>query len=85
MQGVADEILEKIRLRVGLEEPETMNPQSLRHLTGVLKDLKDIQMLRSEQDRQEQAAKIRNLRRQGAPETATVTVSMTEELEEYCE
>ena len=49
MQSVADEILEKIRLRVTLEEPETMNPQSMRHLTGVLKDLKDIQMPKQEQ------------------------------------
>lgn len=51
MQAVADEILEKVRQRVTLEEPETMSPQSMRHLTGVLKDLKDIQMPREQQEK----------------------------------
>ena len=49
---MADEILEKVRLRVNLEEPETMSPQSIRHLTGVLKDLRDLQTPSQQQEKQ---------------------------------
>jgi hypothetical protein len=51
MQAVADEILEKVHQRVILEEPETMSPQSMRHLTGVLKDLRDIQTPSQQQEK----------------------------------
>ena len=52
MQAVADEILEKVHQRVILEEPETMSPQSIRHLTGVLKDLRDLQTPSQQQEKQ---------------------------------
>ncbi len=42
LQGVGDVVLEKLRLRVDSLEPMEMNPQMLKHMTGVMKDLKDI-------------------------------------------
>ena len=43
----------------------------LRNLTASLKDLKEIQMLKSELDRQEQEARIEKLRREAEPEKTT--------------
>ena len=41
--ALADEILEKLTRRVAAEEGETLNPQALKHITGVMKDLRDLQ------------------------------------------
>ena len=41
-----------------------MDKQALRQITGALKDLKDVQMIRSDADMREQEARIRNLQRQ---------------------
>lgn len=70
MQALADTILEKIRIRVEQTEAAELNPQSLKHLTGVMKDLKDIQLCRSPEDAQAHAA---------------ITVRLARELEDYCE
>lgn len=45
MQTVADLILDKLKVRVEQEDPLKMNPQSLKHITGVMKDLRDIQRM----------------------------------------
>ena len=43
LQSVADTIIEKLEVRVSALDPLEMNPQALKHITGVMKDLKDIQ------------------------------------------
>lgn len=45
MQTVADMILDKLKERVEQEDPIKMNPQALKHITGVMKDLRDIQRM----------------------------------------
>ena len=65
-------IKRKIKVEDGLTETTTETMEAveggivdragLRHLTAALKDLKEIQMLRSELDRQEQEARIEKLR-----------------------
>ncbi|MBQ3505126.1 MAG: hypothetical protein IJA75_10555 [Oscillospiraceae bacterium] len=60
--GVADKILQKIESMVDAEEP--MDSKGIRALTAAVKELKDIQNVRSELDRKEQEARIANLRRQ---------------------
>ena len=45
MQQVADLILDKLKLRVEQEDAARMNPQALKHITGVMKDLRDIQRM----------------------------------------
>ena len=47
-----------------MDSPEPLNEKALRVLTAAVKDLKEIQSVRSELDRQEQAARIANLRKQ---------------------
>lgn len=51
LQLLADTILEKLQHKVALEDPAQMNPQSLKHITGVMKDLRDIQLTRTDTDR----------------------------------
>lgn len=84
MQALADTILEKIRIRVEQTQPEDINPQAFKHMTGVMKDLKDIQLLPL--DVEEHRAKIRNLQRQQEQESsASIQVVFAPELEEYSE
>lgn len=61
---VADKLLDKIEAIVDSVEPEGINPKSLRSLTAAVKDLKEIQGIKSNLDMQEQQARIDNLRRQ---------------------
>ena len=66
LQTVADKLLCKIEDAVDdLNMAELfMDKQALRQITGALKDLKDVQMIRSEADMREQEARIRNLQKQ---------------------
>ena len=50
------------------EEGGIVDRAGLRHLTAALKDLKEIQMLKSELDRQEQEARIDKLRKEAMVE-----------------
>lgn len=66
LQTVADKLLCKIEDAVDdLNMAELfMDKQALRQITGALKDLKDVQMIRSDADLREQEARIRNLQKQ---------------------
>ena len=57
----------------------------LRHLTAALKDLKEIQMLKSELDRQEQEARIAKLQREadGEDDDNEIQVVITGKAKEY--
>jgi hypothetical protein len=39
---LADLVLEKLYARVEAADPMELNPQAMKHITGVMKDLKDI-------------------------------------------
>lgn len=69
LQELADELLEKLRERISAEDPQTMNPQAIKHITGVMKDIRDIQLAKPEEDRQ----------------TMQFTVCWEGELEKYSE
>ena len=62
--GVSDLLLDKVR---GMLEDDsgTITSQAMRNLSGVLRDIKDIQMIRSDADMREQEARIDKLRSQG--------------------
>ena len=59
---VADKLLNKIEARV--DSVRLLDEKGIRALTSAVKDLKEIQGVRSELDKQEQKARIANLRRQ---------------------
>ena len=82
LQNVADKLLVKIEDAVeNLDMAELfMDKQALRQITGALKDIKDIQMIKSDADLREQEARIANLRRQAeadqSKEAAKVEVTI---------
>ena len=66
--SVSELLLDKVRSLIE-ESPEVLVlPQNIKHISGVLKDLKDIQMIKSEADLREQEARIEKLRREAEPE-----------------
>ncbi|MGM9642344.1 MAG: hypothetical protein ACI3XI_03945 [Eubacteriales bacterium] len=60
---VADKLLDKIEKAIeGCDGEELIaNTQALKHITGALKDIKDIQMIKSDADLREQDARIKKL------------------------
>ena len=66
IHSVADKLLKKIEAMVDSEEP--MDTKGIRALTAAVKDLKEIQSVKSDLDQQEQRARIANLQKQANPE-----------------
>ena len=62
IHSVADKLLLKIEAIV--ESEELLDTKGIRALTAAVKDLKEIQSVRTALDKQEQEARIANLRRQ---------------------
>lgn len=81
--GVADLLMEKVRQRIEAVDPMDMGSQEFRHLSATIKDLKEIQMIRSDADLREQEARIASLRRQADKDSASrdVVVEMSEEVD----
>ena len=65
---VSDLLLQKVRERVEALDAIEMGSQEFRHLSATIKDIKEIQMIRSDADMREQEARIRNLQRQAETE-----------------
>lgn len=65
MQSVADKLLLKIE---ALVDRPGMMPKDIRSLVAAVKDLKEIQGVKSELDEKEQRARIANLEKQAAKE-----------------
>lgn len=66
--SVADKLLEKVKSLLDGDSEVLRDTQSMKHISGVLKDIKEIQMIRSEADMREQEARIANLRKQAEKE-----------------
>lgn len=83
IHSVADKLLRKIEAMV--DSGELISEKGIRSLTAAVKDLKEIQGVKSELDKQEQQARIDNLRRQaeqsntGGSEPVTVQLEGVEE------
>ena len=65
---VADKLLSKIEAMVDAVEPEDIPAKAIRALTAAVKDLKEIQSVKSALDEQEQRARISNLQKQANKE-----------------
>lgn len=63
-----------------------MDKTALRSLSGTIKDIKDIQNIKTELDIEEQKARIANLRKQAErdEESKDVSVEISEEAVDYC-
>ena len=70
---VSDLLLAKVKSLIE-DSPELLaNTQSIKNLSGVLKDIKEIQMIKSAKDLEEQDARIAKLRREAEKEEDTNT------------
>lgn len=62
--SVADQLLTKVKNLIEVNQELLITPQNLKHISGVLKDIKEIQMIRSDADMREQEARIAHLQKQ---------------------
>ena len=66
--SVADLLLDRVKSIVEGNPELLVSTQSIKNLSGVLKDIKEIQMIKSDADMREQEARIANLRKQAEKE-----------------
>ena len=66
LHGAADSLLDKVTAFIEACDPLRVDTQALKHISGVLKDIKDVQMIRHKGDIQEQQARIDKLRADAA-------------------
>lgn len=64
LQTVADKLLSKVENLLETDAELAMDTQGMKHISGVLKDIKEIQMIKSQKDLEEQDARIAKLRRE---------------------
>ena len=62
--SVSDLLLAKVKSLLETDAEVLSDTQSMKHISGVLKDIKEIQMIRSDADMREQEARIANLQKQ---------------------
>lgn len=68
LQSVADKLLMRVESLLEGDSELLFDTQGMKHISGVLKDIKEIQMIRSDADMREQEARIANLRKQAEKE-----------------
>ena len=68
LNEAADLLLERVVALVSNGDPLDMDTQGMKHISGVLKDLKEIYMVKSEKDLEEQDARIAKLRKEAEKE-----------------
>lgn len=64
LNSAADLLLEKVERLLMSDDKVAFDTQGLKHISGVLKDIKEIKMIRSDADMREQEARIAKLRRE---------------------
>lgn len=82
LASVADKLLARVSELIEDNPIMLSNPQNLKHISGVLKDLKDVQMIKSDMDLREQEARIANLRKQADMEEKQLPTIIVEGLPE---
>ena len=83
LQTVADKVLNMVEAYIEASDPLKIDTQSMKHISGILKDIKDVQ--RTPKDLEEQDARIANLRKQVEKDddSKDVKVEMTDEVVDY--
>jgi LysM repeat protein len=86
LQTVADKLLAKVEQLIDDPDANWRDTEVMRDVSRILKDLKDVQMIKSPEDIAEQEARIANLRKMAEKDESKnepIQVSMEEELEDY--
>jgi hypothetical protein len=84
--SVADLLLDKVKSLVESDSAVLSDTQNLKHISGVLKDIKEVQMIRSAKDLEEQDARIAKLRKEAESDGTNdepVRVIIEDSLREY--
>jgi hypothetical protein len=84
LNTVADKLLEKVEQYVAMEE--LITAASLKNLSDALRNIKETQMIRTEEDVEEQKARIAKLRKEAEKEERsdnTIVIQFAEGSEEY--
>ena len=66
LNSVAELLLERVEQLLETDDKIALDTQGMKHISGVLKDIKEIQMVRSDADLREQEARIAKLQREAA-------------------
>ena len=74
---VSDLLLAKVKSLLETDAGVLSDTQSMKHISGVLKDIKDIQMIRSDADMREQEARIKKLQKEAEQENVSRDVTIT--------
>ena len=87
LDDAADMLLDKVMEMMVMSDHMLVNTQALKHLSGVLKDIKEIKGFKSDADMREQEARIAKLRREAEreEENKDIRVVIAPEAEEYSE
>ena len=75
--SVADLLLDKVKSLVEGNPELLVSTQSIKNLSGVLKDIKEVQMIRSDADLREQEARIKKLQKEAEQEDTNTEVVIT--------
>ena len=83
--GVSDILLNKVKALLEADEELLVDTSIMKDVSVILKNLKDIQMIKSDADLREQEARIDKLRKEAMVEKESneVKVTMVGDLEEY--
>lgn len=87
LMDVSDLLLQKIESLVEELDVLDASPKDIRSLSAAIKDIKEIQMIRSDADIREQEARIDKLRREADrdDQSGTITVRLPGGLEDYAQ
>ena len=81
-------LLENVVAMMRGRDPEDLNAQEMKHISGVLKDVKEILMIKSQKDLEEQNARIAKLRREAEKdekEKPSITITLEGGLDDYAQ
>lgn len=86
--GVSDLLLDKVKDLLENNPELLADTQAMKHISGVLKDCKEIQGIKSDKDLEEQDARIAKLRREAekdGKEKPSVTITLEGGLSDYAQ
>ena len=75
LETVADKVLDIIEAHINALDPVEVDTQSLKHISGVLKDIKEVK--KNRKDLEEQDARIKKLRKEAEQEDTNTEVVIT--------
>ena len=75
LESVADKVLNKVEAYIDACDITAIDTQSMKHISGVLKDIKDV--MRNRKDLEEQNARIKKLQKEAEQEDTNTEVVIT--------